>query len=162
MIATISSFFQNIDNDTVISPEVNSTMNDFGGKLEEIKITIDGLSSNFVEDYFDGINQQIADIGATLKREKDNIVNIVGDVNIFQNASGTIADVDQLLTDFYGYFYISLIVIGSLLVILLALLLVGLVLGCFGSPGTSLAAKASTVLKGQGYEIFTPFLRLWP
>jgi hypothetical protein len=130
-----------------IPPETIDIMNKFGTNLDGISTTIDGLSSNFIEDYFDGINTQIAEIGATLREEKDNIVNITDSLNIFSDASSSIDNIDKMLTDYYSYFHLSLIVIGSVLVVILVVLFIGLGLGCCGSPGSGLASKASTIFK---------------
>jgi hypothetical protein len=146
-IVKMMNLFSTVGAEAQIPTETVATMNEFAKNLDAISTTIDGLSSNFIEDYFDGINTQIAEIGATLREEKDNIVNITDSLNIFSDASSSIDDIDQMLTDYYSYFHLSLIVIGSVLVVILVVLFIGLGLGCCGSPGSGLASKASTTFK---------------
>jgi hypothetical protein len=147
LIDEMMGLFRTVGDGAQIPTETVATMNEFAKNLDAISTTIDGLSSNFIEDYFDGINTQIAEIGATLREEKDNIVNITDSLNIFSDASSSIDDIDQMLTDYYSYFHLSLIVIGSVLVVILVVLFIGLGLGCCGSPGSGLASKASTIFK---------------
>lgn len=146
-IGTVLSVLSGIDEKADIPEEVSNTMKEFSQNLGEISQTIDSLSDNFIENYFVDINKEIANIGATLRKEKDNIVNITESLNIFSEASGAIDDLDQQLTEFYSYFYFSLIAFGSLLVLILLLLLIGLVLGCCSTPGSGLASKTSTIFK---------------
>ena len=146
-IDSILASFKYINNDSGITPEVVATMANFNATLESIGLTIDGLSADFIGDYFGDINNEITSIGDMLSQEKDSIVNITRDLNIFADANGQIDEFDRLMGDYYNYFFLSLVVIGSLVVLILLLIFIGLVLGCCGSPGTSLAAQASTVYK---------------
>jgi hypothetical protein len=137
----------NIGPDSAINSDVLDVIELFRENLGEISLMIDGISENFVEKYFDGINSEIANIADSLREEKDQLVNITQDLNIFSDVNSDIDEMSQNLTEYYNYFYLSLVVIGSLVVIILVLIFIGLILSCCGSPGTSLASKSSTVFK---------------
>jgi len=115
--------------------------------LNSIEQRIDEISTDAIDKYFPNIIAEIGAIKSFLKDALDEITEPIEDIQaeIFRN--GNIAtELENVRDDYFPYFNISLLVLGSFLAVILALFMIGMCLGSCSKDGSGIAITGSRIM----------------
>ena len=130
-----------------IDPNVMENVDDISNQISKISTSLDDLLQDFETEYFSGIQDQIEEVRVQLEQQKDEIINGISEMgNIFGGKQDLQDTVSEYL-NYFDYFVIAMKAIGSLIVIILAVLIVALTVGCCGKPGNKLGQTSAKIFR---------------
>merc|ERR1719495_3133315 len=115
--------------------------------LHDIENEIGNMTDNAIDDYFPTIEGEVEKIKTTLKETLDDFSRQIENIQeeIFRNDEIK-TTLEEIRDDFFPYFSISLYVLGSLLVVILAIFMAGMCLGCCTKQGSGMASTGSSIM----------------
>eukprot|EP00092_Neocalanus_flemingeri_P021634 GFUD01023465.1.p1 GENE.GFUD01023465.1~~GFUD01023465.1.p1 ORF type:complete len:662 (+),score=134.10 GFUD01023465.1:86-1987(+) len=121
-----------------------TTLTDF---LNDIEVQIDAISANAVDEYFPTIQGEIEKIKDFLTEALDGLTEPIEDIQgeIFRN-DNIANSLEDIRDNYFPYFHISLLVLGSLLVVILAVVMIGMCLGSCSKQGSGMSSTGSGMM----------------
>eukprot|EP00092_Neocalanus_flemingeri_P028338 GFUD01030775.1.p1 GENE.GFUD01030775.1~~GFUD01030775.1.p1 ORF type:complete len:884 (-),score=189.71 GFUD01030775.1:59-2710(-) len=121
-----------------------STLSEY---LNSIEGQIDAISANAIDEYFPTIQGEIEKIKDFLTEALDGLTEPIEDIQgeIFRN-DNIANSLEDIRDNYFPYFHISLLVLGSLLVVILAVFMVGMCLGSCSKQGSGISSSGSGMM----------------
>eukprot|EP00092_Neocalanus_flemingeri_P090167 GFUD01114177.1.p1 GENE.GFUD01114177.1~~GFUD01114177.1.p1 ORF type:complete len:884 (-),score=196.30 GFUD01114177.1:68-2719(-) len=121
-----------------------STLSEY---LNSIEGQIDAISANAIDEYFPTIQGEIEKIKDFLTEALDGLTEPIEDIQgeIFRN-DNIANSLEDIRDNYFPYFHISLLVLGSLLVVILAVFMVGMCLGSCSKQGSGISSTGSGMM----------------
>ena len=126
---------------------VMDNVDDISNQISKVSTSLDDLLQDFENEYFSDIQAQIDAVKIQLDQQKDEIINGISEMGNIFGGKQDLQDTISEYLKYFDYFVIAMKAIGSIIVIILAVMVLALTVSCCGKPGNKLGQTSAKIFR---------------
>ena len=126
---------------------VMDNVDDISNQISKVSTSLDDLLRDFENEYFSDIKAQIDVVKIQLDQQKDEIINGISEMGNIFGGKQDLQDTISEYLKYFDYFVIAMKAIGSIIVIILAVMVLALTISCCGKPGNKLGQTSAKIFR---------------
>jgi len=126
---------------------VMDNVDDISNQISKVSTSLDDLLQDFENEYFSDIQAQLDAVKIQLDQQKDEIINGISEMGNIFGGKQDLQDTISEYLKYFDYFVIAMKAIGSIIVIILAVMVLALTVSCCGKPGNKLGQTSAKIFR---------------